>query len=413
MPMASPPAPKRPPLGMPPWGWLALVAVIAVAVVGVVVLTRDDAKDSVGPASTTIATADSTLTTITQPEPALTSPPNDESAVPGVPVETDETDPQITEPGDPAAVVAGAPVGVTGDRDNAVPLGTIADIGGGWRLQILEVVPDGAAAVASESEFNDPPPAGFTFTLVKVALGYFGLEDPTSTFQPNISAVGASNIQVESGCGQIPDQINMFVDVFSGGVVVGNICFVTTTQDSTSLQLYASADYFGDDVFLEASGSVADPSPIPSLVGPQDGAVSTPKRLAPTPLATAVDLGEGWTMTVTGAARDITDLVMAENQFNDPAPEGFRFIGVDVIYAYSGAEAAPAYQVSTKAVGDSNIELGANCGVIPGEVDIYSDVFAGGSVAGTICFVVPSASPNIVLYASADYTSKAVMFAVN
>ncbi len=404
--MATPPGPKRPPLGVPTWGWLALVGVIALAVVGVVVLKGGDDKSSVVPASTTIATAGSTVTPITQPETVLTTPPTGET------VETTETDPQITEPGDSAAVVAGAPAGITGDRENPVPLGTIADIGGGWRLQILEVVPDGAAEVAAESEYNDPPPAGSTFTLVKVAMGYFGLEDPTSSFQPNISAVGASNLQVESGCGQIPNELESFLDVFSGGVVVGNICFVTTPEDSTSLQLYASADYFGDDVFLEASGAAAGLSPLPALKGPQAGAASTPKRLAPTALGTAVDLGEGWTMTVTGAARDITDLVMTENQFNDPAPEGFRFIGVDVIYSYSGTEAASAYQVTSKVVGDDNLELSANCGVVPGEVDNYSDVFAGGSVAGTICFVVPSASPNIVLYASADYSIAPVMFAV-
>lgn len=407
--MASPPAPKRPPLGVPPWGWLALVAVLALAVVGVVVLTGDDSNDSVGPARTTIATADSIPTTITQPETVLTTPPTGETVET---VETVETDPQVTEPDDSAEVVAGAPVGITGDRDNPVPLGTIADIGGGWRLQILEVVPDGAADVAAESEYNDPPPEGSTYTLVKVALGYFGLEDPTSSFQPNISAVGASNLQVESGCGQVPNELELFLDVFSGGVVVGNICFVTTPQDSTSLQLYASADYFGDDVFLEASGAAAGLSPIPGLSGPQAGAASTPKRLAPTALATAVDVGEGWTMTVTGAARDITDLVMTENQFNDPAPEGFRFIGIDVTYTYSGSGAASAYQVTSKVVGDDNVELSTNCGVVPGEVDNYSDVFAGGSVAGTICFVVPSARPNIVLYASADYASAPVMFAV-
>ena len=148
-----------------------------------------------------------------------------------------------------------------------------------------------------------------------------------------------------------------------------------------------------------------------ALTGPQAGATSTPTRLSPTALTTAVDLGEGWTMAVTGAARDITDLIMAENQFNDPPPVGFRFVGVDVSYSYSGSEAAAAYQVTSKAVGDSNVELDTDCGVFPQQVDTYSDIFAGGSVAGTICFVVPSASPNLVVYAVADFGSSPIMFA--
>jgi len=389
---------------VPVWGWLALVAVLAIGVVGVVVVTGDDDNGSVGPATTIVATV-STLpseVSITEPETVLTTPVTDESLV---------TDPPITEPGASADVVAGAPVGIKGDRDNPVPLGTIADIGAGWRLQILEVVPDGAAAVAAENEFNDPPPAGSTFTLVTVALGYFGVDDPTSAFQPTISAVGASNLELESGCGVLPNELDLFVDLFSGGVVVGNICFVTTASDSPSLQLYAVGDFFeSDEVFLQANGSTAGLVQMAALKGPQAGAASTPTRVSPTPLSTAVDLGLGWTMTVTGAARDITDLVMTENQFNDPPPDGLRFIGVDVTYTYSGTEVAAAYQVTTKAVGDGNVELGSDCGVVPGEVDTFSDVFAGGSVAGTICFVVPAASPNFVVYAVADFGSPPIMF---
>ena len=396
---------------MPTWGWIALGVVLAAGVGGAVVLSGDDDEDSVSSATTAVATQDSTDTselTITAPE---TEPTSESTEAP------DETDPDVTDPvvidtPSSADVIAGAPTGITGDRDNPVPLGTVADIGGGWRLQVLEVIPDGAATVAAENEFNDPPPAGSTFTLVKVSLGYFGVDDPTSAFQPTISAVGAANLELESFCGSIPDELDAFVDVFSGGVVVGNLCFVTTTPDSTSLQLYAVGDYFdSDEVYLQANGAAAG-TPIAALVGPQPGATSTPARLSPTALSTAVDLGAGWTMTVTGAARDITDLVMTENQFNEPAPEGFRFVGVDVTYAYSGSDPAAAYQVTTKAVGDGNVELRTDCGVIPGEVDTFTDVFAGGSVSGTLCFVVPSASPGFVVYASADFGVSPTMFAV-
>lgn len=88
-------------------------------------------------------------------------------------------------------------------------------------------------------------------------------------------------------------------------------------------------------------------------------------------------------------------------------------IGVDVTYAYSGTEPSAAYQVTTMAVGDGNVELQAGCGVISGEIDIFTDVFAGGTVAGTICFVVPSANPSMIVYASADFDTSPVMFAVS
>ncbi len=398
---------------MPTWGWIALVGVVAAGVGGAVALSGDDDNDSVVSATTVLVPDDSTVSSelvITAPETEATTEATE------APVATDPpaSDTTIIAPPASSDVVTGAPPGITGDRDNPVPLGLVADIGAGWRLQVLEVLPDGAAAVAAENEFNEPPPAGSTFTLVKVALGYYGLNDPISAFQPTISAVGASNLELESFCGTLPNELDLFVDVFSGGVVVGNLCFVTTTPDATSLQLYAVGDYFeSDEVFLRANGTATGVDPMATLTGPQAGAVSTPARLSPTTLSTAVDVGAGWSMTVTGAARDITDLVMAENQFNEPAPAGFRFIGVDVTYAYSGTEPTAAYQVTTKAVGEGNVELQAGCGVISGEIDIFTDVFAGGTVAGTICFVVPSANPSMIVYASADFDTSPVMFAVS
>ena len=398
---------------MPTWGWIALVGVVAAGVGGAVALSGDDDNDSVVSATTVLVPDDSTVSSelvITAPETEATTEATE------APVATDPpaSDTTIIAPPASSDVVTGAPPGITGDRDNPVPLGLVADIGAGWRLQVLEVLPDGAAAVAAENEFNEPPPAGSTFTLVKVALGYYGLNDPISAFQPTISAVGASNLELESFCGTLPNELDLFVDVFSGGVVVGNLCFVTTTPDATSLQLYAVGDYFeSDEVFLRANGTATGVDPMATLTGPQAGAVSTPARLSPTTLSTAVDVGAGWSMTVTGAARDITDLVMAENQFNEPAPAGYRFIGVDVTYAYSGTEPSAAYQVTTMAVGDGNVELQAGCGVISGEIDIFTDVFAGGTVAGTICFVVPSANPSMTVYASADFDTSPVMFAVS
>ena len=114
---------------------------------------------------------------------------------------------------------------------------------------------------------------------------------------------------------------------------------------------------------------------------------------------------------MTGAARDITDDTMAENQFNEPPLDGFRFIGVDVNYSYDGAGSASAFSVATKAVGTDNRELSTECGVTPNEVDLSADVFSGGTVSGTLCFVVPTSSPAFVLYATSGFGGGNVMFA--
>jgi hypothetical protein len=311
-----------------------------------------------------------------------------------------------------ATEVAGTPAGITGDRANPVPAGAIADIGTGWRLQVLKVNTDAAAAVAAENQFNDPPPPGSTFTLITVALGYFGQEDPKSAFETTISAVGAANVELTASCGSIPQELNSFGELFAGGVVVGNVCFVTTPEDTASLQLYASSQLFGgDDVFLATSPAPDAAAPMPALTGPQPEAASSPSRLAPIPLGVAADIGEGWKLSVSGAARDITDETLAGNQFNEPPPDGFRFIGIDVTYSYDGAGSASAFTVTTKAVGGDNRELGTECGVTPGEVDQSAEIFSGGTVSGTICFVVPTTSAALVLYATSGFDGGNIMFA--
>ena len=385
---------------------LALIAIAAGAVA--VVVSRNDNNEAASPATSEIEP--------TAASPESTSPPQTDSVAPA------STEPPAAATGEPTTVpattvatsdeVPGSPAGITGDRSNPVPVGAVADIGSGWRLQILNVNPDAAAAVAAENGFNEPPPAGSTLTLITVALGYFGLDDPKSAFDTTISAVGTGNVELTGECGVVPQELDTFGEIFAGGVAVGNICFVTTPQDAAALQVYASGDFFGEDqVFLDASSTPANVVQMAALSGPQPGATSTPPRLGPKPIGTPADIGAGWQLTVSGPATDITDQVLAENQFNSPPPDGFRFIGVNVTYSYAGDGSASAFAVTTKAVGDFNLSLPTDCGVTPGEIDLTADIFAGGSVSGIVCFIAPAASPTFVLYASADFTGSNAMFA--
>ena len=389
--------------GLPLWGWLCIALVVVVGVVGAVVASRDDASPATAPTTsqalsrTTLAETDTTASDTTD----------------SIATEPVDTIVDVTVPAGPDAAgeVAGSPVGQRGDRDRPVSAGSIADIGGGWRLQVLGVVPDATAQIQEANEFNDPPPAGSTFTMINVALGYYGLEDPVSSFNPTISAVDGSNVELASECGVLPDELELFTEVFAGGVLTGNICFVTTPANVAGLQLYARGDFFTEgEVFMEVA-TPASTTPLPTLSGPQTGASSTPARLSATPIGTAADVGEGWSVTATGAARDITDQVMSENSFNDPPPDGFRFIGVDVTYAFNGTGTGSGFTVTTAAVGDSNVSLSDDCGVIPAAIDVFTDVFAGGSVSGSLCFVVPVGSTTITLYSSATFGSTPIMFA--
>jgi hypothetical protein len=401
---------------------LAIAAVVVLGVVGVVVLGGGDDDERVSPDDTEEVDATDDAGAVDETRPDETGPEGSEVPASTAPVTgstgTPATEPVATEPPVTAApgegLVAGAPPGVTGTRAEPVAVGQVADIGSGWRLQVLEVVPDATAAVM-ENEFNEAPPQGSRFTTVLVALGYYGIDDPESSFIPTISATGADAVELDTDCGLVPRPFDVFSDLFAGGVVVGNLCFVTTPADEPVLQLYASADFFQEaEVFLAATPTGAPAAPMPTLVGPQPGAAATPARTAPTPIGTAADLGAGWSLTVTAPARDVTDQAMAENSFNDPPPEGFRMVAVEVTLGYSGEGAGSAFDVTTKWVDNGNLQRTGYCGVIPNEIDVFTDVFAGGAVSGNLCFLVPSIEVATgTLYATTGFDEAYVYFATS
>ena len=82
-------------------------------------------------------------------------------------------------------------------------------------------------------------------------------------------------------------------------------------------------------------------------------------------------------------------------------------------YAYGGDGSASGFSVSANAVGDSNLSLSTQCGVTPDAIDLIADLFSGGSVSGSLCFVAPAGSSNMVLYATGDFLGSNVMFATS
>jgi hypothetical protein len=303
----------------------------------------------------------------------------------------------------PSNLIEGSPSGTVGTRGDPVPPGGVADIGGGWRLQVLGWNPDATPLIMQENQFNEPPPEGSAFTLVPVALGYFGRDDPTSLFEVTISALGGSAVELSGDCGVIPNQLDISTEVFSGGVVVGNVCFVTTPGDREAMQLYATGELFGERDSFMTIGDAPAAVALEPLRGPQNAAKATPLRAAPNPVGAEVAVGSSWRVVIAGS-RDGTAEVLAENQFNEPPPEGTRFVLADVILRYSGEGTGSVFDVTFSAVSESNVSLPRDCGVTPRSLDYTTDVFAGGEVGGTICFVVPVQDNALTIYANDTFS---------
>jgi hypothetical protein len=166
---------------------------------------------------------------------------------------------------DPSAA-ADSPVPVTGSRGPApdgeltaarqspTPLAEPVDLGEGWTITIVGIEPDATATITGANDFNEPPAAGFVYSLVEYELSYDGEEQSASGFAVTVDVVGDSNVSGIPNCnvGDVPDEIDRFTDVFKGGSIAGNQCFVVDASDLDSLVVIASADFFSDDAFVLA-----------------------------------------------------------------------------------------------------------------------------------------------------------------
>jgi hypothetical protein len=286
--------------------------------------------------------------------------------------------------------VPNAPVGLVGDQIAPVPAGEIADIGEGYRLQVLSVTEDATEEVLARSESTDQPPEGSRYTLVSVAAGYYGSADPQEGFLAFIRPFGVDGEELDRDCGQFSELGDGApVNLFAGAVVRGDLCFVTTPADTEVLVIQAFGESGSDNSFLDATTTPSDVPEMPTLSGIQPGTTSEEARQNPTAIGAPADVEDtGWSVTVTGPAVDITDIVLAEDPGNAAPPDGFRFIGVPMSMEHGGTTDEAPFVVNARAVGDSNVQYENECGAVPGALDAFTPVPAGTSVEGQLCFVV-------------------------
>lgn len=164
----------------------------------------------------------------------------------------------------------------------------------------------------------------------------------------------------------------------------------------------ANAAELSDAVFEVLSTPVPDietPTPAPRAADPGS-------RENPVPLGTAANIGADWFVSVTDVVPDATDLVLTENEFNDPPGEGSQFFVVSISATYEG-EGSSTLPVGNafSLVGDSSVAyqtFDPGCGVIPDPVP-FTEVFTGGRVEGNVCWSVQTSDVDSLVMFSEDY----------
>lgn len=106
-----------------------------------------------------------------------------------------------------------------------------------------------------------------------------------------------------------------------------------------------------------------------------------------TPLVTT----DGVEVSVASVNLDATGAVMAENQFNDPPPDGERYILVSLnVMNGSDEPINPWIKVDVSAIGSANRVHDDCYAVEPDALSDAPELYPGGSASGNVCLVVPS-----------------------
>lgn len=300
------------------------------------------------------------------------------------------TAPSTTAP--TATTVTATPPAGAGTRADPIPAG-VPVVVGQWEVIVLSATPDATAMVMAENPYNDPPDAGNQFFFARIAATYLGEGSQSPFGGLTFSAVGDLSVgyDFDSYCGVIPDEFPDFTEVFSGGTVVGNLCWGVAAEDAESLLVIAEPAFeFGSERFflsVPEEGIEHQPptGPVAVAGGDEPGSRGNPIAVGETGTVGT------WEISVLASTPDATALVMAENPYNDPPTDGHQFAIIEVSATNRGIESgAPFTALTFSVVGNSAVAYGSDamCGVIPDDFPDFTEVFTGGTVTGNLCWSV-------------------------
>ncbi|MFD3509733.1 hypothetical protein [Nocardia sp. NPDC058666] len=117
-----------------------------------------------------------------------------------------------------------------GTREKPVPLGETFDVGEDWQVSVVTVDSNATADVLAENQFNDPPPAGRQFVLVRTTTKYVGEETGSPGFDLTYKFYGSkgntyTTYDSDDSCGVIPNPLSEVNELYPDAGGEGNVCF--------------------------------------------------------------------------------------------------------------------------------------------------------------------------------------------
>ncbi len=168
---------------------------------------------------------------------------------------TTTPDPPDAPPVEATTTTAPAADADLGSRGKPIPSGDPAVVGD-YEIMVIGYTPNATAEVLAENQFNEEPPRGSVYTLIRLSWTYIGDESGTPWVDMSWSGIGDSNVGSDSGdCSTYPDNTFDLAELFPGGTTESNICLTVTEDDVNSLLLILEDifDFDGARVFFALS----------------------------------------------------------------------------------------------------------------------------------------------------------------
>ena len=124
----------------------------------------------------------------------------------------------------------------------------------------------------------------------------------------------------------------------------------------------------------------------------------TGSRENPLPIGDTFEAGD-WTVTINSFTPNADDEIAAENQFNDPAPEGHSYALINADATYSGDDSEMVMTgVSIDYVTSSGETSGSSdaMAVAPDALQSSAELFEGGTESGNVALVVPEDDDGLI-----------------
>jgi hypothetical protein len=179
---------------------------------------------------------------------------------------------------------------------------------------------------------------------------------------------------------------------FAVALVVGMTA--CSTSDSTTTTIEASGDDGAASTSTEAAATSGGSTTSATAEASSGDDTAAGTLESPVPGGEFAQVGD-WKVRVIEVTHDGTDLVLEENQFNDPPEEGDQFFIATLEAEYTGTESGSFWiDMTWKALGPSAVayeSFEATCGTFPDSISDAGETFPGGVVTGNVCWSVSAA----------------------